>query len=131
MEKSGYYYLSLNAGALRLLCPAVGHRAISEMKTAQYVIGTWGECVDPSVMEGLQLGKEMVELLFEDQSETPFLLFISRDEQTDRIPLPTDVRELVFTAWVGGAVGPEKVISKPCYCRNADVPCMRPLGSDN
>lgn len=71
----GALYLSLNAGALRLLVPPALEKDIKEMKTGREVIVTWGKLS----------GHDAVELMFEDDSDSPYALHIGIN-QTDRIP---------------------------------------------
>lgn len=63
--KSGYFILSINAGAFRLLTPDQHVRQIAELKTCKEVIisrGPWPET-----------GKhDAFEILFEDNSSNPF-----------------------------------------------------------
>ncbi len=61
--KSGFCFLSWNANAARLLVPDTFESAISEMRSAKYVIvsrGPWPE----------QSRREALELLFEDESDS-------------------------------------------------------------
>ena len=74
----GLSYLSWNAGAARLLVPAIRRTWLKEMQGAESVIvsiGPWSAA----------RGKEAIELLFEDRSDSPFALHLSQ-EQTDRMP---------------------------------------------
>lgn len=83
----GLAYLSWNAGAARLLIPSTRRAWLKEMRGADSVIvsvGPW-----PAA-----LGKEGVELLFEDHSTSPFALHLSQ-EQTDRV-LPTSEQGVSF-----------------------------------
>src|SRR5574337_2166358 len=61
--RAGYFYLSWNAGAGRLLVPDFHRDLLAEMNSAKYVIvsrGPWPE----------QGGREGLEVLFEDGSDT-------------------------------------------------------------
>lgn len=70
----GLYYLSWNARAARLLVPDLQMSSIKEMKDAEYVI----------VSRGTYQGRDALELLFEDHTDSPFSITIVT-EQTDRL----------------------------------------------
>lgn len=93
--KAGYFYLSWNAGAARLLVPDVHKPALRDMRGAKYVIisrGPWAE----------HGGREAIELLWEDNSDSPFAIHLVT-EQTDRsVPESDQGSGLVVTAWTRG-----------------------------
>ena len=88
----GYLYLSWNAGAARLLVPDVQIKALPDMRSAAYVIisrGPWRE----------QGGCDALELLFEDDTDSPFSITL-RTEQTDRLlPETNQGARLVVGVW--------------------------------
>ncbi|MBN9032568.1 MAG: hypothetical protein BGO05_24615 [Rhizobiales bacterium 63-7] len=87
----GLAYLSWNAGAARLLVPAIKRTWLKEMQGAESVIvsiGPWSAA----------RGKDGIELLFEDHSNSPFALHLSQ-EQTDRV-LPAGEHGASFTVIV-------------------------------
>jgi len=92
--QEGYFYLSWNAGAGRLLIPDVQKPILSELRGAREVLvsrGLWAE-----------YGREALELLWEDGSTAPFVIHLVT-EQTDRL-LP-DTQQgggFVITAWTRG-----------------------------
>ncbi|MGF7007942.1 hypothetical protein [Shinella sumterensis] len=82
----GLAYLTWNAGAARLLIPAIRRAWLRDMEGADSVIisvGPWSAA----------RGKEGVELLFEDHSDSPFALHLSQ-EQTDRLLPASEVGKL-------------------------------------
>lgn len=86
-----YFYVSVNARAFRLLVPRQSETEIDEMRTGQYVI----------VTRGRWHGGEGVELLFEDGSDSPYVIHV-QGAQVDRLPPTTDagrtdLRCLVYT----------------------------------
>lgn len=89
---SGYFYLSWNAGAARLLIPDNQKHILRETKKAKEVIisrGPWTE----------QGNRDAVELMWEDNSDAPFILILLA-EQCDRMLPDTDQgRPFVVTAW--------------------------------
>lgn len=91
---AGNFYLSINAGAFRLLVPEAQEGIIAEIETARSVevyCGDWTEA-----------GKRGTwQLVFDDGSDTPFMLMLS-PEQVDRtLPEADSGREdlvlLVYT----------------------------------
>jgi hypothetical protein len=115
--QNGYYFLSFNACAARLLMPRSHRSVFRDMRTASEVIisrGPWPE----------QLRADAIEVMFEDGSTAPFALHFGL-EQVDRLlPAEDEGVPLTFTAW---ARGPVKALSLPArYRRVAALPCMEP-----
>lgn len=81
--KAGYCYLTWNAGSGRLLVPdSLASSMLREVRAAREVIvsrGPWGE----------QGGREALELLFEDGSDSPYCIHLVA-EQCDRMLPDTD-----------------------------------------
>jgi hypothetical protein len=73
---SGFFYLSWNAGAGRLLIPDSQKPMIAEVRSAKYVIVSRGPWTD-------QGGRDAIELLFEDGSDEPYCIHLAM-EQCDR-----------------------------------------------
>lgn len=95
--RAGYFYLSWNAGAARLLVPDAQKSALREMRVAQYVIVSRGPWSD-------QGGRDALELLWEDGTDTPFAIHLVA-EQTDRwVPESDQGSGLVVTAWTRGGL---------------------------
>jgi len=111
--KNGKYFLSWNAGTARLLMPNICINHLNEMKTAEYVIisrGFWSA-----------QGTDGLELLFEDNSDNPFLLTIA-SEQTDRT-LPDDNQGGGFEVVVWTDKGIQLTLPGK-YRRVEILPCM-------
>jgi hypothetical protein len=115
LARAGLYYLTPNAGALRLLVPQSREVEISEMLTAKEVIVTRGT--------HRQAARPMVEILFDDHTPDPFVLQLSLEQIergfSDAGDLPC--RFLIYTA------GPLLAGELTWYYREADLPCLRPL----
>jgi hypothetical protein len=117
----GFYFLSANAGAFRLLVPDSQIAETAEWLSAREVIvsrGTWPDA-----------GKsDALEILFEDYSESPYSIHLV-SEQMDRMPLDTDrdrkgtPARWKFTAWSSK----EKILELPCRYRIVKkLPCLKP-----
>lgn len=115
LAAAGYLYLSCNAGALRLLIPPSKVSDIAEMITAREVIVTRGV--------HRQHQRPMVELLFDDHSSNPYVLFLSLEQVergfADAGDLPR--RFLLYTQ------GPRLAGELIWYYREAQLPCLRRL----
>lgn len=70
----GLTFLSWNAGAARLLLPDSLNSVIQEVQSAQYVV----------ISKGKLYGKDALELMFEDHSDSPYCFHIMA-EMTDRL----------------------------------------------
>ncbi|THF64330.1 hypothetical protein [Pseudothauera rhizosphaerae] len=112
----GYCYLSWNAGCGRLLLPDAMAGDVREMQPAQYVIVSRG----PWAGQG---GREGIELLFEDRSDSPYCLHLSV-EQSDRL-LPDADQGGNFSVAVWTRAGLQ--ITLPGKYRHvAAIPCLDP-----
>lgn len=88
----GYLYLSSNAGAFRLLVPPAREADIIEMMAAREAVISRG----PWTVQG---GREAVAILFEDLSDSPYVVHIV-SEQCDRLPTIEDRNKtFVLTIW--------------------------------
>ncbi len=89
---AGFFFLSTNAGAMRLLVPDSHARQVREMRGAHFVIVSRGPWVD-------QGGRDAIELLFEDGSDSPYCIHMLAD-QCDRIaPDAEQGGGFVVTVW--------------------------------
>ena len=113
-----FYYLSWNAGAMRLLVPDSQLDVIADMRAARYVIATRG----PWTAEG---GRDSIELLFEDKTDSPFCVHMLT-EQVDRLIVPTG--GLPFKVLVYTREG-EQLRLKGRYRRADALPCLAPWGA--
>lgn len=119
LAAAGYYYLSPNSGALRLLVPPSRSGDLAEIRTAREVVVRCGMHA--------QHGREMFELLFDDRSPSPFVLYLS-PEQWERLPAASDYGlGFEFTAWESRRGEPHKVLSRPCWLAEAPLPCLQPF----
>jgi hypothetical protein len=116
----GACYLSINAGAFRLLVPPALASAIGEMVTAKTVVvsrGPWPE----------QHKDEAIEVLFDDGTSSPYAIHIGA-EQVDRLPLDTDAsgrwRCSVWTVEAGATM--QKLERPAVYRRSKRLPDLRP-----
>jgi hypothetical protein len=123
LVRAGKFYLSLNAGAFRLLVPPQHQHCVQDMRTASMVVVSRG----PLTLQGQKL-PDAVELLFDDGTEEPFSLHLSPG-QIDHMPLDTDsARAWVCTVWTHrvGQIA-SKALELPCHYRRVrQLPDLRP-----
>lgn len=114
--RAGYLFLSWNAGAGRVLLPDSQKQMLREMKTAEFVIVSRGPWVD-------QGGREALELLFEDHSDSPFSVTLLA-EQCDRLlPEVDQGGGFLVSVWTRGGLK----LSLPGKYRAVDaLPCLEP-----
>src|SRR5271169_5330468 len=119
--QAGFVFLSINAGAFRLLIPDTKKQEIKEMMTAKEIIvsrGPWYAGKKP----------DAIEILYEDFTDTPFSIQMGT-EQLDRLPADWDrdrkgqAPRWKFSVWTSEG----KVLELPCRYRRAEaIPCLKP-----
>lgn len=73
MAHAGYFFVTANAGCLRVLVPQMHEESIEEMRTGKRVL------IEPSIYEP----RVALDFVFDDGTETPFTVSISK-EMMDR-----------------------------------------------
>lgn len=115
-SQKGLFYLSTNAGVLRLLVPVANESWLPDMtEGVKEVVLTRGRFNNVN---------DVVEIMFEDGSPSPFALHIAH-EQLDRLWLREDERKPHrFTIW---AKDRGKIAEFTCWLRRAaNLPYMKP-----
>jgi hypothetical protein len=123
MEKMGLLYLSINAGAFRLLLPAGREDLVEEMRTGKTIVISRGPWADP-----VGRGNDSLEILFDDGTKTPFSIHLGAP-QADRLPADSDAgRECILSVWMAPGGVPEMVFQSKCWYRLAPrIPFLQPL----
>jgi hypothetical protein len=117
--KDGIFYLSWNAGAARLLVPDCQKHYVREMRSAKHVVISRG----PLPQHGGPIG---LELLFEDNSDQPFVLMIPEDASDRRLPKTDQGSEFFITVWTRGG----QKLRLPCRYREVEaLPCLEAWAS--
>ncbi len=115
VEKKGFFNLSINAGAFRLLVPQNQEKLIKEFRTGKYCIISKCPSAKPF----------MFELLFEDHTDNPYCLFLSSGQVW---PLPCDEdagKKYVLSVWTEGC---KKVLEMDAYFRVVNkLPYMKKI----
>jgi len=113
-NEAGRFYLSGHAGAFRLLVPDEHFHWHSEIQKAKEVVITQG-------IDRIQK-KEMVEILFDDHTNSPIVLGLAK-VQTDWIG-NSRPEGYPFFVYLEGCF---LVARFTCYCRQAKtLPCLKP-----
>ena len=113
MARHGYFFLSINSGAARLLIPDSRISEVKEMETGKLVI----------LSRGLWIKKaNALEILFEDGTEEPYSMHLG-PEQLDRLIPPSESgRDLTFSAWSRNAI---RLFERPAKFRMVKkLPCL-------
>jgi hypothetical protein len=117
---AGKYYVSVNAGAVRLLVPNSQREVLNDMRAARQIVLSRGPWLAMNLPEA-------VELLFDDGTESPFALHLS-PESFDLLPAePPPGREWILSVWIDKKGKPHKAIERPCHWRRVPrIPWLRP-----
>jgi hypothetical protein len=116
LDRAGYNYLSGNAGAMRLLL-SQGFADVADLTAAKGAALTLGHHA--------RFGREMIELLFDDDSESPYALYMTYPQQCDMLPEPRRVLPLL----VYGS-GARLLMTLDCRSRRRKLPDLRAWRKD-
>ena len=117
IAKQGFLFLSFNAGAARLLVPE-NHEYLRDMTTSEYAILT----------RGRWNGQPSYELLFEDNSDSPYMVFMNSSTFDRMLPESEAGSDLPLLVYVRGEEHPVIASRKPARYRVvAKLPCMKPI----
>lgn len=112
--RKGLFYLSWNAGAGRLLVPDCQKHLVSEMRTAKYVIISRGPWIEQGDIDAL-------EMLFEDHSDSPFVLMMSHAQCDRLLPVKDQGVGFFINVWTRGG---QKLRLPGRYREVTALPCM-------
>ena len=124
MEEAGKIFVSVNAGAVRVLVPRAHRRIIEDMRAAKHAVLSRG----PWPQMGLA---DAVEILFDDGTDDPFALHLS-PESFDLLPAAPDAgKEWVVSVWDLKKGKPHKAVERRCYWRRVpQIPWLKPWEKD-
>jgi len=121
LAKAGLMYLSINDGAFRLLIPPQLRAAINEMRRgAKYIL----------ISRGQWQGRDCIEWLAEDNSDTPFVCYIEI-KVCDRGFTHSDVGTArIASVWDCRNGQPYKCFELPAYCQIVDrLPSLKRINN--
>lgn len=118
---AGKLYVSVNAGAIRVLLPASIRPVLNELRAAEYAIlsrGPWPEAK----------AEDAVEILWEDHTDSPFAWQLTA-ASFDLLPAePPAGRGWIISAWDLKKGKPHKALERPCHWRRVPkIPWSKPL----
>ena len=123
----GNFLMAPNAGEFRLLVPRSKEETLLEMETAKEVVITRGAA---SQRLGITVGfgsREATEILFDDHTSDPFCLFLGLESWFPRISFEGIIgEERKISIWTAQNGRPHCALTRPCYCRVAPLPCLKP-----
>jgi len=129
--KHGFFYLSANAGCIRLLVPSiVSGEALQETygrpSEVEDIIREMATAHSVILSRGMYEGQDSVEILFEDDSDAPYTQIISL-KQCDRIWPKSESGTSVKNGFAVYTEQGGKVLEfADCKVRNVDtLPCMK------
>ncbi len=99
----GNFFLSTNAGAMRLIVPDCQRHVVDEIRYVDTVYVTRG----PHYMDPSEIG---IELLFEDESPMPYVLQMHVSDLDRLFPKSEAGQKIPFTVWVNGKRGKAKQV---------------------
>ena len=121
----GKVFVSLNAGAFRLLLPPSAEPALADMSAAKECVVSRGPWPADDQADG-------VEILFDDGTDDPFAIHLSVSTANfDRLPTAeNDSSEWLLTVWTRPRRGkPHKALERPCWYRIVpQIPWLKPRG---
>jgi hypothetical protein len=115
--ENGYFYLSTNAGHVRLLIPDSQKNLLKELKNVAYAILSRGPWIQRDVLDA-------IELMFEDFSNSPYAIHMTA-QQCDMLPEIGEEGkgDWKLSLWLRS--GNKQVFS--LKCRKVDkIPCLKP-----
>jgi hypothetical protein len=114
LAAGGKFFLSFNAGTVRLLVPPILIETLREMETGKTIVLTLGEH---------QRKEGAVELLFDDGSNAPFAILLDPVQLERRWPTADDGREVPFAVYTTTG----KSLVRTCFLRRTrKLPYLKP-----
>lgn len=120
LASSGKLFVSINAGAIRILLPPARYGDMAEMRTGKECVLSRGPWPAQRLPEG-------IEIMFDDGSDSPYALHLS-PESFDLLPAaPEPDREWVLTVWIAKDGKPHKAMERVCHWRRVErIPSLEP-----
>jgi hypothetical protein len=136
LAAGGKVFVSVNAGAIRVLLPRARWGDLNEMRQAQYCVlsrGPWtlGDARPEYHTARLPAVVEGIEIMWEDHSDAPYALHLT-PESFDMLPAaPEPGKEWLATVWLEKDGIPHKALERICHWRRVpQIPCLQPWGGE-
>jgi hypothetical protein len=119
VASAGKVFVSVHAGAIRVLLPRDRWGDLYDMRAGKYCVlsrGPWPAERQP----------EAIEIMWEDESESPYALYLT-PESFDMLPGEADPgREWVCSVWIEKDGNPHKSLERICHWRRvAQLPYLK------
>jgi hypothetical protein len=122
LASAGKLFVSINAGAIRILLPAnqEWYGALTDMRSAPECVLSRG----PWLAQGVA---EAIEIMWDDLSDNPYALHLT-PASFDLLPAePAPGREWVLTVWIKKDASPHKALERRCHWRRVPkIPWLKP-----
>ena len=120
LARAGKVFVSVNAGAIRVLLPPQLYGALTDMRAAS-------ECVLSRGPWPAERQAEGIEIMWDDGSGAPYVLHLT-PASFDLLPAePEPSRDWVLTVWTAKDGKPHKALERKCHWRRVDrIPCLAP-----
>lgn len=119
LAQAGKLFVSVNAGAIRVLLPPASYGWLTDMRTARECVLSRGPWPAENAAEGL-------EIMWDDGSDSPFALFLT-PESFDMLPAePASGREWICSVWTAKDGKPHRALDRRCHWRKvAKIPWLK------
>jgi hypothetical protein len=119
-ERAGKLFVSVSSGTVRVLVPRSNHTIIEECRPGKYAVLSRG----PWPARGLA---DAVEILFEDGTDSPFVLHLSPESFKALPAKPPAGRNWRLALWCFEDDQPRQVLERLCYWRRVPkLPWLKP-----
>jgi hypothetical protein len=120
LAAAGKLFVSVNAGAIRILLPPQIYGDLADMRSAT-------ECVLSRGPWPAERQREAVEIMWDDGSPNPYALHLA-PASFDLLPAEPDAgREWLLTVWTAKDGKPHKSLERKCHWRRVPrIPWLKP-----
>ena len=137
LARAGKVFVSVNAGAIRVLLPPQLYGALTDMRGAPECVlsrGPWTVDLASEQAQSMNLPRsvetavlEGIEIMWDDELDTPYALHLT-PASFDLLPgEPEPGREWVLTVWTAKDGKPHKAMERKCHWRRVDqIPSLAP-----
>ena len=124
LAREGKLFVSVNAGAIRVLLPPSLYGDLADMRAAPECVLSRGPWPAEHQAEG-------IEIMWDYGSDAPYALHLT-PASFDLLPAePEPAREWLLTVWVAKDGQPHKSMERRCHWRRVDrIPCLAPWRPD-
>ena len=120
LPRAGKIFVSVNAGAIRVLLPPARYGDLADMRAAQYCVLSRGPWPEANCPEG-------VEIMWEDGSYSPYALHLTPESFDMLPPQPAGGQEWVLSVWTAQDGRSHRAFERPCYWRRVErIPSLAP-----